>query len=213
MAPRGSPAAMAPHGPLLRLGASLAVRRSVVDGSWTANRERDGAGREGEGRPRCHGRGARGEEGWSRAHAGRQRAGEGGRMASRRHGWEGEDDGRALHRSQAEASSRRLTCRGRCSASPLQLRARRREGEEWWRSEGAGRGRRRQLGGRSERRQGEEYAAEERAERRKLQSLPSDKHRMDRKIFSDVARLRAHGVPLESYIEISLIDLYLNYDY
>ena len=159
-------AAMAPHGPLPRLGASLAVRRSVVDGSWTANRERDGAGRGGEGRPRCHGRGACGEEGWSRAHAGRQRAGEGGRMAARRHGWEGEDDGRALRRSQAEASSRRLTRRGRCSASPLQLRARRREGEEWWRSEGAGRGRRRQLGGRSERRQGEEYAAEERAERR-----------------------------------------------
>jgi len=45
----------------------------------------------------------------------------------------------------------------------LQLRARRREGEEWWRSEGAGRGRRRQLGGRSEHR--EEYAVEERAER------------------------------------------------
>jgi len=36
----------------------------------------------------------------------------------------------------------------------------------------------------------------------KLQSLPSDKHGMDRKIFSDVARLRAHGVPLESYIEM-----------
>ena len=193
---------MAPHGPLPRLGTSLAVRRSVVDGSWTANRERDGAGRGGEGRPRCHGRGARGEEGWSRAHAGRQRAGEGGRMAARRHGWEREDDGRALRRSQAEA--RRLTRRGRCSASPLQLRARRREGEEWWRSEGAGRGRRSSW-------EEEANADKERSTRqkkeqseRKLQSLPSDKHRMDRKIFSDVARLRAHGVPLESYIEISL---------
>ena len=28
---------------------------------------------------------------------------------------------------------------------------------------------------------------------KKLQSLPSDKHRMDCKIFSDVARLSAHG--------------------
>jgi len=36
----------------------------------------------------------------------------------------------------------------------------------------------------------------------KLQSLPSDKNRMDRKIFSDVARRRAHGVSLESYIEM-----------
>ena len=43
MAPRGSPAAMAPHGPLLRLGASLAVCRSVVDG-------KQGEGWRGEGR-------------------------------------------------------------------------------------------------------------------------------------------------------------------
>jgi len=117
-------------------------------------------------------------------------------MAARRHGWEGEDDGRALRRSQAEASSRRLTRRGRCSASPLQLRARRREGEEWW-SEGAGRGRRSSW-------EEEANADKERSTRQKkeqsegkLQSLPSDKHRMDLKIFSDVARLRAHGAQLE----------------
>jgi len=31
----------------------------------------------------------------------------------------------------------------------------------------------------------------------KLQSLPSDKHRMDSKIFSDLTRLRSHGAQPE----------------
>lgn len=102
------------------------------------------------GRPGCHGRRVRGGEGWSRVCAGRQRATEGGRMAVRRHAREGEEDGRALCRSRAEPTSRRCTRRGRCPASSLQFGAGRSEGKEWWRSEGGGRWRRRQLRGRKD---------------------------------------------------------------
>jgi len=152
------------------LGASLAVRRSVVDSSWTANRERDGAGRGGEGRAglaAMAGERAVRRDGAELAQAGSAPGREGGWLRAAMGGRERTTAARSAG-AKLRASSRRLTRRGRCSASPLQLRARRREGEEWWRSEGAGRGRRRQLGGRSERRQGEEYAAEERAERRNV---------------------------------------------
>ena len=80
-------------------GASLAVRRPVVAGHR-------GEGWRGEGgRPCRHGRRARGGEEWSRARAGRQRAGERGRMAVWRHGREGDEDVRAPRRSRAEPSS------------------------------------------------------------------------------------------------------------